>query len=150
MRRGRREQVATVEGSRDRRERIRRVGELAGLDDAGTVRGREQQPVIGPDVMTPFRITHDERPPVAADAGVDDGQMDADGHVRKGVREHERSLEDGLGRDPVGDVDDSRLGRDPQDDAVAGADEVVLEPEVAEEGDDHRVYAQSTTLRAGP
>ena len=42
-----------------------------------------------------------------------------------------------LRRDPVRDVDDLRLGRDPLDHAVAGADEVVLKPEVAQEGDEH-------------
>ena len=54
------------------------------------------------------------------------------------VRQHERALEDRLWRDAVGDVDHPRVGRDPGDDAVAGADEVVLQPEVAEEADDHR------------
>jgi hypothetical protein len=42
-----------------------------------------------------------------------------------------------LGQDPVRDVDDLDLGRDRLDDAVAGADEIVLEPEVAQEGDEH-------------
>ena len=59
------------------------------------------------------------------------------GHVRERAREHERALEDLLPRDPVRDVDDLRLGRDPLDHAVARADEVVLEPEVAQEADEH-------------
>ena len=75
---------------------------------------------------------------MAADARIDDREVDADGHVRQRVREHERALQHGLRRDPVRDVDDLRLRRDALDHAVAGADEVVLEPEVGEEGDEHR------------
>ena len=37
----------------------------------------------------------------------------------------------------MGDVDHPRVRRDPRDDAVTGADEVVLQPEVAEKADDH-------------
>ena len=75
---------------------------------------------------------------MAADARVDDGEVDADRHVRQRVGEHERPLQHRLRRDPVGDVDDLGLRRDPLDHAVAGADEVVLEPEVGEERDEHR------------
>jgi hypothetical protein len=63
--------------------------------------------------------------------------VDADRHVGKRVAEHERALQHLLGRDPVRDVDDLHLGRDPLHHAVAGADEVVLEAEVAQEGDEH-------------
>ena len=73
---------------------------------------------------------------LAPDAGVDDRQMDSLGHVRQRVREDERALEDVRRRDPVRDVDHVRLGRDALDDAVAGADEVVLEAEVGQEGDE--------------
>jgi hypothetical protein len=64
--------------------------------------------------------------------------MDAHGHVREGVSEHERALEDVLGLDPVGDVDDLDVGGDPLDDALAGADEVVLEAEIGQQGDESR------------
>jgi hypothetical protein len=46
----------------------------------------------------------------------------------------------------VGDVDDLRVWRDALDDAVARADEAVLEPEVAQERDEH---ASSLTPTAG-
>ena len=48
--------------------------------------------------------------------------------------------------DPVRDVEDLDLGRDHLHHAVAGADEIVLEPEVAEEGDQH-VSATLTNRR---
>jgi hypothetical protein len=74
-------------------------------------------------------------------ARVDDREMDALREERKRVREHERALQHAVPRDSVRNVDDLRLGRDPLDDAVAGADEVVLEPEVGQERDEHRVSA---------
>ena len=67
------------------------------------------------------------------------------------LREHEGALEHRLRRDPMGDVDDLRVRRDPLDHAVAGPDEVVLEPEVGQERDEHgsRVYdARGARARA--
>jgi hypothetical protein len=75
---------------------------------------------------------------MAADAGIDDCQVNAGRHVRERVGEYERALQHLLRRDPVCDVDDLRLWRDPLDHAMAGADEVVLEPEVGQERDHHR------------
>ena len=46
-------------------------------------------------------------------------------------------MQDLLPRDPMRDVDDLRLRSDPLDHAVTGADEVVLKPKVAQEGDEH-------------
>src|SRR5438045_1685334 len=63
--------------------------------------------------------------------------MDAVRHVRRRIREHERALENVSRRNPMCDVDDLRLWCDPLDHAVTGADEVVLEPEVAQKGDEH-------------
>ena len=74
---------------------------------------------------------------MAADSGVDDREMNAGGHVRERVAQDECALQHLLRRDAVGDVDHFGLGRDAFHDAVAGADEVVLQPEVREEGDDH-------------
>ncbi len=45
--------------------------------------------------------------------------------------------QDGLRLDPVCDVDDLGLRRDPLDHPVAGADEVVLQSEVGQERDEH-------------
>ena len=113
------------------------VRELVRGLDPRALGGRDQQAVVGPDVERPSRSRSASGPARAADTGVDDGEVAPDRHVRDRVREHQRALEDLLRRDPVRDVDDLRLRRDPLDHAVAGADEVVLEPEVAQEGDEH-------------
>ena len=62
--------------------------------------------------------------------------MDPDRHVGKRVGEDERTLQDPLRGDAMGDVDDLDVGRDSLDDAVTGACEVVLEPEVGQERDE--------------
>ena len=67
----------------------------------------------------------------------ENGEVHADGHVRHRVREHERALEHLLRRDPVRHVDDLHVWGDRLDDAVTGADEIVLEAEVAQESDEH-------------
>src|SRR5438128_8194034 len=64
--------------------------------------------------------------------------MHAHRHVRQRIREGERALQDASRPDPVRDVDDLHIGSEPLHDAVAGADEVVLEAEVGEEGDEHQ------------
>ncbi len=74
---------------------------------------------------------------MTADARVDDSEMHPDWHIRNGVREHERPLEDRLGGNAVRYVDDLRLRSDRLHDSVAGAHEVVLETEVAQERDEH-------------
>jgi hypothetical protein len=51
--------------------------------------------------------------------------MDADGHVRKRVGEHQSALQDVLRRDAMGDVEDVRVRSDPLDHAVADSDELV-------------------------
>ena len=63
--------------------------------------------------------------------------MDALGEIGERVREHDRPLQHAVRLDPVRDVDDLDLGRDPLHHAMAGADEVVLEPEVGQERDQH-------------
>src|SRR5205809_2639558 len=55
-----------------------------------------------------------------------------------------------LGRNPVGDVNHLDVGSDPLDDAAADAREVVLEPEVGQEGDEPACDAASLTARASP
>src|SRR5436189_6444197 len=73
--------------------------------------------------------------------------MNAVGHVRRRVRQDECALENLLRRDPVCHVDDLHVGRDRFDHAVASSDEVVLEPEVAQEGEEHA--AERTTVATG-
>ena len=132
-----REEIATMERSRDRVERVLGVGELVRLLDAATARCRHEQPVVRPDVQPTFGVAQYESPSRPAHAGIDDREVNADGHEADRVREHQRPLQDGRRRDPVGDVDDLRLRRDALDHAVAGAHEVVLQTEVAQEGDEH-------------
>ena len=91
----------------------------------------------GPDVQATLLVPKHERAAWAADTRVDDRQVDADRHEADRVREDEGALEDCLRRDPVRDVDDLRLRGDALHDAVASTDEIVLEPEVAQERDEH-------------
>ena len=137
VRRRGREEVAAVEGAGDRVERVVRVRELVRRLDPRSLGGRDQEAVVRPDVAAPIPVAECQRPPGTADTRVDDRKVAPDRHVRDRVREHERALQDLLRRDPMGDVDDLRLGRDPLDHAVARADEVVLKAEVAQEGDEH-------------
>ena len=91
VRRRRREEVAAVEGPRDRVERVLGVRELVRLvDPAERVGRRQEQPVVGPDEQPAVAGPQRERPAMAADAGIDDGEMDAVRHVRERVAEHER------------------------------------------------------------
>ena len=71
--------------------------------------GRDQQAVVRPDVVAAILVAQRERPARAADTGVDDREVARDRHVPDRVREHQRSLQDLLPRDPVGDVDDLRI-----------------------------------------
>src|SRR5262245_5943722 len=74
--------------------------------------------------------------------------MDADRHERQCVRQSQCTLQDALCRNPVGDVDDLRLRRDSLHHSVTRADEVVLEAEVGQEGDEARhAAAESTSPR---
>ena len=137
MRSGGREQIASVERPRDRLERVCGVRELMGGNDPRPTRGRQEQAVVGADVLPALAVLERQRPTRATDTGVDDREMNADRHVADRVREHERSLEHRLGRDPVRDVDDLRFGGDLLHDAVTRSHEVVLETEVGQERDEH-------------
>ena len=106
------------------------------------------RPLSGPDVVPVLRVAERERAPRPADAGIDDREVDADRHEPDRVREHERALQHGLRRDPVRDVDDLRVRRDALHDAVTRADEVVLEPEVAQERDEHARSVTRARARA--
>ncbi len=137
VRRGRREQIAAVKGARDRLERVGGVRELVGVVDPRALGRRQQQAVVRPHEATAFRVTQGERAAVAADTRIDHREMNADGHVRQRVGEDERPLQHRLRRDPMRDVDDLGIRCEALDHAVAGADEVVLEPEIGEERDEH-------------
>src|SRR5262245_12341999 len=71
--------------------------------------------------------------------------MHSFGHERERVGERQRSLQDCLRRNPVRDVDDLHVGRDPLHDTVTGADEVVAQPEIRQERDEARHAAAEST-----
>ena len=137
----------------DRVECIGRVRELAHLRDTRPLRRREQKAVVGPDEHAPVGVGDRQWPPGAAHARIDDGEVDPHGHVRERAREDEGALQHLGGWDAVRHVDHPSVRRDPRDHAVAGPDEVVLEPEVGEEADDHSAAvacACSLILRGPP
>ena len=136
-----------MERARDRVEGVLRIRELVRGLDPGQIRRRDQEAVVRTDEVPALSIAQRKRAPRAADARIDDCEVHADRHVRQRAREHQRALQHLLRRNPVRHVDDLRLGRDPLDHAVACADEVVLEPEVAQEGDEH---AREVTAASRP
>ena len=138
MGRGRREDVAAVERPRDRIEHVSRVVQLPGVGDTPLLLGGgNEQAVVGPDIDPPGGVAHRECSPVTAHSRVDDGEVHALRHIGDRVREDERALKHRKRLDPVGDVDDGRLRRDPGDHAVARSDEIVPESEVGQERDEH-------------
>ena len=94
-------------------------------------------PLSGPTKSRPSPGSQRQGEAPAADPRVNHGQVHALREVRERVREHDRALQHAVPLDPVGDVEDLDLGRDHLHHAVAGADEIVLEAEVAQEGDQH-------------
>ena len=124
------------------------------LDDAAeALRGQREQAVVGAD-EDPVLLggAQRDRAALAADLGVDDREVHARRAVRQRAAQHERAGAHVVAGDAVGEVDDPRLGRDPRDDAVADADEVVVEAVVGQEGDDrcHRTARLSAGTVAEP
>ena len=132
------ERVTPVERPRDRLERVGGVGELPRLDDPGALGGGEQQSVVGPDEEPTLRVLQGERPPRAADAGVDDREVHPAGMYGSVLERTRAPWRTAVGGIPWVPSITRASGRDPRDDAVARPDEVVLEAEVGEEADDHR------------
>ena len=149
--RGGREDVAAVEGVGDRLEPVGGICELDRLLDAAEPVGREhEKAVVRADVHAAVAPAKGDRLAVAAHARVDDCEVDALRHVRNRAREHQRALDDVVRRDPVRDVDHLGLGGDALDHSVARADEVVLEAEVRQEGDEPAFDAASLTAATRP
>jgi len=127
VRGGRGEQVTTVERPGHRLQRVLRVRELVGLrHTAEALGGGQEESVVGTDVQPSLRVAQGESTPVAPYARIDDREVDSGRHVGQRIGEHERALEDVSRPDPVRDVDHASVGSDGGDDAVTGADEVVL------------------------
>src|SRR5206468_12056492 len=143
---GRREEIAAVERAGNGLERVFGIGELVRLRDATELLGGgNEKTVVGPDVEASLPVSQRERAPRSANARIDDGEVDSLRHEGERIREGERTLQNGLRRDSVRDVDDVDLRRDALHHAVAGADEVVFEAEVRQERDESRHAAAEST-----
>src|SRR5438552_3989758 len=92
-----------------------------------------------------FAVAQGERSARAAHTGIDDGQVQADGHERQRVRKRQRALQNSLRCDAMGDVDDLGIRGNALDHTVAGAHEIVLEAEVRQERDEARHAAAEST-----
>ena len=125
-----REDVAPVERRGRGLEPVRREPDVDGLHGAAEARDRErEQAVVGPD-EDPVLLgdAHGDRQALAADLGVDDGEV----HARAGSTGSARRRTSAPGahvvaRDAVGEVDDRRRPGRCAHHAVAHADEVVGE-----------------------
>ena len=132
-----REEITAVERRRRLVEAEVGVADVDGLDRAAedVDRGREQA-VVGADEQVPLAGRPDgDGAARAADARVDDRQVDADRCVRNRVGEDGGGLADVVAADPVADVDDVGAGRDARDHGTADAGEIVGNPVVRQEGD---------------
>ena len=78
---------------------------------------------------------HGDGAPRAADAGIDDREVNPDRRVGKRVGEDRRRLADVMAADPVADVDDVGSGRDPRDHGATHPGEIVGDAVVRQEGD---------------
>jgi hypothetical protein len=89
---------------------------------------------------------------LAAHLGIDDREVHPGREVGQGAAQHQRAGAHVVAVDPVADVEDARLGRDPGHDAVAHADELVVVAVVGQEGDDrrHRDGGESSARLACP
>ncbi len=130
------EQVAAVEARRDG---ASANGEAPMSTASATPpkrsRGEHQQPVVGPDEQRAPRRRSAARPPAAAEPtpGSTTARCTPAGMYAQRAPQHERARAHLVARDPVRDVDDPHVRRDPRDHPVADADELVLEPVVREE-----------------
>ena len=102
----------------------------AAIDAAALLGGEHQQTVVGPDENAAVGEFEGDRPPLRADVGIDDGEVDADRHEGQRLGEHDRPRSRVMAADAVGEIDDPGGGTDRRDHAVADADEVVGEPVV--------------------
>ena len=108
---------------------------------------RKQQPVVGTHVDPPTLVLERHGPAIGADPRIDYGEMNSHRHVRNRVSERQRSVKKAPRFDAVRDVDDLDIGGNPLDHTVAGTDEVVLETEVGQKGDEAKAHALSHSRR---
>ena len=96
VRRGGREDIAAVEGPRDRSSAYAGFASSCAASIPARSAAGTSRPLSGPTKKRPSPSRSASAPAGAADAGVDDREMDADRHVRQRAREHERALQDRL------------------------------------------------------
>jgi len=133
MRRRGGEDVASVERRRRHRKAVLRGREFVRRYHPGECfGGGNEEPVVRADEDSAFGHHHDTAPR-RADAGVDDGEMDALRQIRHGLGEHLGPGPDLLRRDLVGHVEHPDGRRDPRDHPVARGHESVAQPVVGRE-----------------
>ncbi len=128
-----REDVAAVE----RRGRSGRHGELAGRrDTTAALGGRDEQAVVGPHEQPAVAARERDGPPIRADPRIDDGDVDADRHVRERVGERSGALCHGAGCNSVREVQHACIRRHGQDRALDDSRVRIPRAEVRQERDE--------------
>jgi hypothetical protein len=139
-----REEIAAVEGGA-----AAYIGQSGCIDGAhlgvGCVEGEAEETVVRAyPVLIP--TAGGQRAATAADAGIDDGQVDGiGGEFAGGVAQNKSAGENVLGRDFMGQVDQMGFRGDGEDDPFHGAHVVVPHAEVGGQGDD----AHGVTISGG-
>ena len=118
-------------------EAVARVRELVrGGDHLRSSAASISRPLSGPTRARAVPGADRDRAPFAADAGIDHREVHADAAgTASGWRGRARPAVTACGGMPCVSRSSRASRRDPRDHAVTGADEVVLQPEVGQEGD---------------
>ena len=132
VRRRRGKDVPPGEGGAGRRQLVFKVVELdSQRRPAQGVYGRDDEAVVGADEDDVCRLSPHRHPPaVCPHPGVDDGDHDAGGQVRRRSFQGQAAGSDVLRPYVVGEVDDRDLGEAGSKHAVQGSDEAVGQPVV--------------------
>src|SRR4030081_1611835 len=89
-----------------------------------------------------------DRPPCSTHARVDHNHVYGPGReVGIGLRDAEPSIEHIKGLNRVADIDDRGIGRNIEDDALHGANEVIVNPEISGQCDDRTLWQASLTRK---
>ncbi len=121
-----------------------------GLDHAtGELGRRHEESVVRSDEAATVSGGEHDRTIRRADAAVDDADMNTDREVADRVRQRHGAGHDGLGLDAVRHVNDPDAGCAKDHDALDDAGELVLKPEIGQEGDDTRHGTSLPGRRSG-
>ena len=135
-----RENIAAVEGGGDfGADHPVGVRNLADGFDAVAVFDHGHQAVVGENEELSALRFHNQWLARAADRGINDYHEDgAGGEVGSGSEEEAGAVADGKSVDLVGEIDDSKVGRDAVHDTFAEGDRVVDDAEIGHEDDGGR------------